>query len=254
MTPSSRRSTSDLPFSPKRRSLTGCAFFFALIAAAVPAWSGSFQVSPVRATLSASRPIQALTVRNEGAEPAVIHVELVAWTQENGKDVYVASKEIIATPPIFTVAPGGKQIVRVGLRRAPDPGVERAYRIYLQEVPPPPAAGFQGLQVALRLGVPVFVNPAKPVATSLTWSARRVSAGEMSLGLANTGNAHVQLTGLALAMRGGVIADPKIVAYVLPGQGREWLVKASPMPAPGATLQLVAQTDAGEIKAELALE
>lgn len=254
MTPSSRQSTSDIPSSSKRRSATRCAFFFVLLAAAVPALSGSFQISPVRATLSAGHPVHALTVRNEGPEPAVIQLELVAWTQENGKDVYVASKEVIATPPIFTVAPGGKQIVRVGLRRAPDPGMERAYRVYFQEVPPPPPPGFQGLQVALRLGVPVFVNPASPVAPSLKWSARRVSGEEMSLGAANTGNAHVQVTGLALGMRGEVIAAPKTVAYVLPGQGREWLVKVSPMPPSGATLQIVAQTDAGEMKMDLTLE
>ena len=32
----------------------------------------------------------------------------------------------------------GEQIVRVGLRRGPDPQRELAYRLYLQEVPPPP--------------------------------------------------------------------------------------------------------------------
>ena len=234
--------------------MSRCAFLLALFLACLPAWGGTFQVSPVRATLSASRSIAALTVKNEGSEPAVIQVELVAWSQRDGKDVYVASKEIIATPPIFTVPPGGTQIVRVGLRRPPDPRVELAYRIYLQEVPARPAAGFQGLQVALRLGVPVFVNPASAVAPALKWSARRVG-GEMKLGVANTGNAHVQVTGLALsAARGPALAAPKTVAYVLPGQSREWLFKVAPMPPSGATLQLVAQTDAGEMTADVALE
>jgi fimbrial chaperone protein len=194
--------------------------------------AGSFQVSPVRATLSAAHSIQALTVRNDGTEPAVIQVELMAWSQQEGKDVYVPSKDIIATPPIFTVPRGRTQIVRVGLRRAPDPRAELAYRIYLQEVPPAPAPGFQGLQVALRLGVPVFVNPASPVAPIVKWRARRGAGGELTVGLANSGNAHVQVTDLALAgARGDALVSRKAVAYVLAGQSREWSVKASPMPA-----------------------
>ena len=223
--------------------------------AAAPTWSGSFQVSPVRATLSAGQSIMALTVRNEGSEPAVIQLEPMAWSQRDGKDVYAATREIIATPPIFTVPPGGRQIVRIGLRRAPDARLELAYRLYLQEVPPPPPPGFQGLQVALRLGVPVFVNPPVALAPALKWSARRMPGGELKVGLANNGNAHVQVMGFALGAAGGAtLASSKAVAYVLPGQAREWLLKASPPPPSGTALQLVAVTDGGEIRTDLALE
>ena len=42
--------------------------------------------------------------------------------------------------------------------------------------------------------------------------------------------------------------------YVLAGQSRDWIVPASPenpAPPPGVTLQLFAQTDAGDIEAEV---
>ena len=63
------------------------------------------------------------------------------------------------SPPIATIAPDKEQIIRVGLRRAPDKERELSYRLFLQEVPAPPKPGFQGLQVALRVGLPVFVQP-----------------------------------------------------------------------------------------------
>ena len=67
----------------------------------------------------------------------------------------------MATPPIFTVPPKGTQVIRVGLRRAADAQQGLSYRMFLQEVPPPPRQGLQGLQVALRLSLPVFVMPAR---------------------------------------------------------------------------------------------
>src|SRR3546814_9833017 len=68
----------------------------------------------------------------------------MAWSQSGGKDVFAAVDDILATPPIFTIPAGGSQVIRVGSRRAPDPQHERAYRLFLREVPPAPQPGFQG--------------------------------------------------------------------------------------------------------------
>lgn len=230
----------------------GLAFF---MGAACAATAGSFAVSPVRATLSAGQPVGSLTVRNTGAEPTVVQLEVVSWSQQDGKDVYDPTREILATPPIFTVPPGGSQVVRVGLRRAPDPKREITYRLFLQEVPPPPKPGFQGLQVALRVGVPVFVLPSVPVKPVLRWQLSRTPQGKLQVSLSNSGNAHIQVANIKLMPASG---DPfptqQIGAYVLPGQSRGWLLEAAPAPPPGATLRLSAQTDAGEVQAEVVVE
>src|SRR4051812_25084224 len=109
----------------------GLAFLFAATAVS----AGSFAVNPVRATLSAKQPVGSLVVQNQGSEPTVIQLETGRWAQQDGKDVYVPTKEILAPPPIFTVPAGGSQIVRVGMRRAAEPGRELTYRLFLQEVP-----------------------------------------------------------------------------------------------------------------------
>lgn len=235
-----------------RQAASQAACGLALFLSATWCAAGSFAVSPVRATLSPNQPVVSLTVHNSGAASAVIQLETVAWTQAGGTDVYKPTREILATPPIFTVPAGGSQVVRVGVRRASQPGRELTYRLFLQEVPPPPKPGFQGLNVALRVGVPVFVVPAEPVAPKLDWRAYRTPQGELVLSAANNGNAHVQVANFTLTQTGQLPGKYELAAYVLPGEHREWLLKKVKLPGP--RLQLTAQTDAGPQRAEVVVE
>lgn len=232
------------------QAVFGLAFLFA---AATDATAGAFVVKPVRATLSAANPIASFTVVNTGADATVLQLAAVSWAQQDGKDAFETTKEILATPPIFKVPAGGSQVVRVGVRRTPDAQRELTYRLFLQEVPPAPKPGFQGLNVVLRISVPVFVMPSIPALPAVQWSARRTPKGELAVGIANPGNAHVQIASVHLAGAGGAdFGKHDVAVYVLPGQRRELVLKASP--PPGTKLQLSAQTDAGEMHADLIVE
>ncbi len=218
--------------------------------------AGAFAVSPVRATLSATRGTDSLTVRNNGTEASVVQLEVVSWSQQQGEDVFTPSREVLATPPIFTVPPGGSQVVRVGLRRAPDATRELSYRLFLQEVPPPPKPGFSGLQMALRISVPIFVQPAATARPVLQWRVKRGADGAFSVGLSNSGTAHVQVASFALAGADGApFVSRQVAAYLLADQSRLWqFEKVDSLPAPGARLRIIAQTDAGEMQSETTLE
>ena len=232
-----------------------CGLFFFVVWASV-ANAASFGVSPVRVTLSDSQQMGALTVRNDGTEPVSMQLEVLNWSQEAGKDVLTPSRELLANPPIFTVPAGGSQLVRVGLRRSPDGQRELTYRVILQELPPPPKPDFMGSRMLMRISLPVFVLPevdAKPV---LLWQAARTTQGALKISLTNNGNAHIQIANFKLSLPGS--AQPWVTKqsseYVLPGQSRDWTLPANsenPAPPPGVTLQLFAQTDAGDIEAEV---
>ncbi|HBK47235.1 MAG TPA: phytochrome sensor protein [Xanthomonadaceae bacterium] len=217
------------------------------------AQAGSFTVNPVRVTLSGRQPVAALTVRNLGDTPAVIQLEVKRWSQLDGRDLYEDTAEILATPPIFTVPANQTQLVRVGLRRAPDPDQELTYRLYLQEVEPPPTPGFTGLKMAVRMGVPLFVQPAVPALPSLHWQATRLGPEEISLSATNTGKAHIQLNGFQVrpATESSPAVTRQVSAYLLPGQRQSWVVQAHQ--APGVALHLLAKTDAGDVETELAV-
>ena len=177
----------------------------------------------------------------------------MAWSQQNGKDVLAPSQDLVVSPPIFKVAPGAAQTVRVGLLKPSSADREVAYRLFLQEVPQPPAPGERGISVALRLGLPVFLLPRGGGAPQLAWRAKS-EGGAINLTLANGGNAHVQaLDSKLYSPDGTLLAEQQLGAYVLAGQSRSWLIKLR-QPWRGGKLKVVAQTSTGDVTAEIAPE
>jgi fimbrial chaperone protein len=219
--------------------------------------AGSFEVNPIRIDLSANTRSAALSVRNSGDEAVVVQTSIVSWTQENGQDVYAPTKEILGTPPIATIPPGGEQILRLGMRRAPDAVKELTYRVFLQEVPPPPKPGFQGLQVALRLSLPIFVQPRQgPAKATLVWNLELQGDDTLQLRLDNKGTGHIQVSEIALFQPGQeqAVASQSSLVYVLPGQSRAWELKTQTVRLkPTDRLRLKVTTDAGSVDTDIDL-
>ena len=229
----------------------------AMCIAVAEAGAGSFQVNPIRVEMAKGATTAAITLRNDGEEAIVVQSSVVGWSQDSSQDIYAPTTEALVTPPIMTVPAGGEQIVRVGLRRTPDPQRELTYRLYLQEVPPPPKPGFTGLQVALRVGLPVFVAPVAAGIRRLEWSAQIRPDGTIVLAAQNTGNTHVQVTDFELQPPGAgePVAHESSLAYVLPGQRRQWTLSAPADRVKSAReLRLKAFTDAGEIDTAVKVE
>ena len=228
--------------------------------AVAQAHAANFTVSPVRVELSAQRPVAALTIRNEMAdESVVVQLRTVAWTQQDGREVHADTTDLLATPPIFTLAPGASQILRVGLRRPVEGSQEIAYRLFVREVPPEPKPGFTGLMTALEMSIPLFAKPRTPVAPALEWRLKAGSDGNYSLVVRNDGNAHAQVANLALSVPDATepLGTYPGFAYLLPGQAREIALRRgaqSPLPAQGSPLKLTAYTDAGDIALSLSPE
>lgn len=217
------------------------------------AGAGSLGVSPIRVALSDAAPTAALTIENGGAAAVVVQLQVMQWFADGEDDRYEPGDGLIATPPIMTITPGEPQIVRVGLRRPADSRRELAYRLYLEEVPSPPKPGQQGLQVALRIGVPVFVAPSDAAGAELNWSVVRTGPDSVTVRATNIGGSHIKLTTLSLADGDRALAEQQIVGYLLPGQARQWRVQLNEAFA-GERLRLSAETDHGATDADLALE
>jgi len=229
-------------------------FFFMVCATSINA--GTIGVSPVRVTLSENQKIGSLSVRNDGTEPVTMQMEVLSWSQREGNAVFAATRELLANPPIFTIPAGSSQLVRVGLRRAPDAQRELTYRVILQELPPPPNPDITGSRMTLRLSIPVFVSPEIDTKPVVLWQAVRTSQGALKISLSNNGNAHIQIKNFKLSLIDSVQpwATLQTSDYVLAGQSRDWILPANPenpAPPPGVSLKLFAQTDAGDIEAEV---
>lgn len=218
--------------------------------------AGSYGINPVKLTLSAQNATQIITVRNDGEQASVMQVELSAWSQSNGNDVHTPTRELLATPPIFTLLPGASQIIRIGLRSAPDTQRELSYRMFLQEVPPPAKPDVVGLQVALRFSVPVFVTPAQAVKPDLHWQAVRLDEHTLKVGVTNIGNSHDHLSAYKIYRSGNsnpIIAQ-KLFAYLLPGETRYWSLTTDTLPNSGEHLSVLANTEMGEVIADVVID
>jgi fimbrial chaperone protein len=233
-----------------------CAAALLALSLAAPAvWAGTVQVSNTRLEIARGARSVAITVRNPSDEQVVVQMNVVAWSQSSGKDVYVDSEDFVVAPPIATIAAGGEQIVRLVTRRRADPTIERTYRLYISEVPPPPKPGFRGLQVALRIGVPVFVVPSSgKAAPKITWRAER-RADRIHIGAQNDGNGHVKFTVLEARASDGrsLPISPTEPAYILPGAAFLWEAPVEHGPVP-PRIHVKASTDAGEITTDLPVE
>lgn len=209
------------------------------------AQAGSFEINPVILALSASHPTDTITVHNTGLTPVVVQSELSTWSQENGENTYAPSRDLVSTPPIFTIPAGGTQLVRIGLRNPASPVHELSYALFLTEIPPSHKQGV-GLQIALRIGMPVFVEPTGQLTADLHWTAKLLPSGKLAVTAENSGTGHIQITGFKLFK--GSDKSPLVsssAGYILPGKSRSWTVQPSHSVVAGTPLQLSADTADG---------
>jgi len=219
--------------------------------------AAEWNVDPVRVELSPQQQTAAIIVRNESDQPSSIQIQAVAWSQVDGKDVYTPTRELLVSPPIATIPPKTDQVIRVAMRRSADPSKELAYRINLQELPHGQATETTGVQVALRIGLPVFVQSLKgDAAPKMAWSVARAPDNQLKVQVKNQGNAHVQISDFSLQVAGAMqpVTSESASSYVLAGQSREWLLKTSTSQAiTNDRLRLMAFTDGEQVDTELVL-
>jgi fimbrial chaperone protein len=196
-----------------------------------------------------------LTLSNAEDQAVVVQVHVLAWSQQNGEERLDETREILATPPVLQIAASSDQIVRVALRREADPSRELTYRVILEEVPQAAPASFNGLRVALRLSVPVFVAPAIGTgASEIVWGAHPQPDGGIDLVASNNGTRHLQVTDFELQAAGGIPPVRGLTSkYVLPGSRMTWHLKADANALLRAPLVIHGHSDRGDFSADVAL-
>lgn len=187
--------------------------------------AASLQVDPIRLEISAGKKIASLTVRNEEKVPVTIRAYALAWSQENGEDRYSETNNVIVSPPIFTVPAHGTQVVRLGLR-SPAAG-HSAYRVMVEEVPQASQSG--GVQVSLRLNLPLFADLEGGKIADLSWSAFQEPGKGWVVEASNPGKSYVRAEPAEIAASTGVAAR-SIPGFgvVLPGSRKRWSVGERP--------------------------
>jgi fimbrial chaperone protein len=208
--------------------------------------NGSVSVSPVLIDLATGERA-ALTLRNNRNRDVFYQVSVLRWSQENGQDRYDSTDDFIASPPMFTLAAGLSQAIRMGFRQPTEAPNERAYRVILTEVPPAidqPSKGSQ-IQWAMQYAIPVFVAGSTPTVPSpLTWRMHQ-QGNTMHVRADNSSNRRVVLNAVGLIPASSPSTERPLSqhtqnqrATVLAHAWREWRIPLQP-----ADLQAAAAPD-----------
>lgn len=217
--------------------------FTAALSALLALPSQAFQVRPVRVDLGPRQAAAQLVVSNPTDRPLLVQAQVWSWSQEATQDRLEPASDLIVNPPIFEIAPGAQQVVRVGLRQPLAPGREQSWRLWLSQVATPATPGDGGVQMLLRVSLPVFGAGDGLPDPAPRW--QRQDAGA-SVALANDGGRHVHVRELRLQSDG---LPPQALGpcYALPGGGCRWTL---PREWQGRPLRLEADSDAGRLRAQ----
>jgi fimbrial chaperone protein len=187
------------------------------------ALAGTFNVSPVKINLSKNSSTAILQVSNAGNSDTTIQLQSMRWIQDGEGDKLQPTREIIATPQIFSIKAGATQLIRVGMVNRPDPVNETAYRLILDEIPSPPEPGFKGLQVALKISLPIFVQPLSKSTPELDFSWVQTQDKKIRVAIVNHGTGHAQIIRMKISDESdekSVFFNHEKSLYILPGQSR----------------------------------
>jgi len=230
------------------RAIAASLLAMGVLAAADEAAASTLSVAPIRVELSSAARTAVVTVRNQGDAPVVVQARPAAWSQRDGEDRLEDTRDLLVTPPLFTIPAKGQQVLRIALLRESDASRELDYRLVLSEVPPAVAAETTGLRVALRITLPVFVGAQARATADLAWNHRWLPDGSLQVEAQNHGSAHIQILDFDVhsAEPGGSSVHSETARYLLPGTVAHW--QLHPGSGFGRPTQLVIQghSDAGD--------
>jgi fimbrial chaperone protein len=151
--------------------------------------AATFTVEPTQIALTNRASSVLLTLRNESTDSLRFELSVFKWTQSSSGEMQLEpTEDIVFFPALLTLAPGESRRVRVGSATEFDAN-EKTYRIFVEELPPLNRET-SGVRVLTRMGIPIFMKPAKEVA-SATLNNLGQKSGKLFFTLSNEGTVHI---------------------------------------------------------------
>lgn len=196
--------------------------------------ASAYKVTPIQVSLSTRTSSTLLTLSNESDDTIRFQLSAFAWNQSpKGAIELSPTEDVVFYPPLLTLKPGEQRNIRVGMKAAVGP-IEKTYRLFVEELPPPEKADAApgGSQVTFltRMGIPIFVEPTSPQVKGGV-EAIRLEHGRLAFGVSNVGNVHfavqkVRVTGSDASAR-KTFEKETAGWYVLAGGSREFELELS---------------------------
>ncbi len=204
----------------------------ALLLASHALIASNFTVTPTEVDLSASATSALVTLRNGSKSPLRFEVTLFSWSEdEHGKMALVPSSDVTFFPKLVELAGGASRNIRVGINAGIARDVEQSFRMFIEELPDQSAPAANAVALRTKIGIPVFVRPAKPSRSAVV-DGVSVEQGKVLVRVRNTGNLHVSVDTISVKGSSGSGAPTFTKEgpgwYVLPGATRIFEVPMTP--------------------------
>ena len=230
-----------------RTATAGLASCLAMVP--VGARAAALRVSPILIE-GADQANTSITLRNQENRTLNAQVRVFRWSQHDGQEDLEPTDDVVASPPIVSIAPREDYVVRLQRTTGQQPVGEEAYRIVVDELPNPDRQRNGTVAVVLRYIVPAFFFPAEASQPRLRWSLGHRD-GHAVIVAENTGDKRIQLLNLGIKAGGRTSLIGKgLAGYVLGHSAREWRLGSQLSGLRGGTV--VAASDHGSINAPLA--
>ncbi|CFQ33442.1 molecular chaperone [Yersinia aleksiciae] len=203
--------------------------------------ASSVLIWPVDPVIASNEKATALWLENKDSQPVYLQIRVLSWQQQAGKDDYNSQSAIIASPPVATILPGKRQLIRLIKNTQVPAGQEQAFRVLVDEIPrkdpnedaPSPSLNM-GLKFQMRYSIPLFIygdglkpedtnNPATFFPLNLSHAFVK-DKGEQWLAIRNQGQTHARISQVSIQNKS---INNGLMGYVLPGNEMRF-------PAPGA--------------------
>ncbi len=195
----------------------------ALLLAPHAASASKFSVTPTEVNLSTSATSALVTLRNNSKSPLRFEVTLFTWSEdEHGQMALAPSSDVQFFPKLVELAAGASRNIRIGIKPGLARDVELSFRLFVEELPDQSTPAANAVALRTKMGIPVFVRPAKPGRTAAI-DGVSVENAKVLVRVRNTGNLHVSVDTISVKGTGG--SGPTFTKegpgwYVLPGATR----------------------------------
>ncbi|MDK2760922.1 MAG: molecular chaperone [Sphingopyxis sp.] len=219
---------------PPLALLIAALFLSAAPRPAVAQQPGSILIWPINPVIEGDNRAAALWLENPGKTPVTLQVRVYGWAQQNGREAFAPQEEILGTPPIVSIQPGERQLVRLTRTTPPPTVAEQPYRVIVDEIPTSDAPTATGAAVSFRMrySLPLFSYPvggaqsgkakAPRPQPALGWRTGTDADGRF-IEVRNMGAGHARLTDVAfVAGDSRAVVAAGLLGYVLPGATMRW--------------------------------
>lgn len=205
----------------------------------------SVMIWPIDPVIENDQRAAALWLENRDNKPVTLQVRVLGWREADGEDIYDEDQNRIAgSPPMATVPPGKRQLIRLTRLADVAPGTEEAYRVLIDEIPQPDedastpsTEASLGVKFQMHYSIPLFVYgdglwlkeaPGKrrdPITAGrpvLHWHVA-TEGSKRWLVVSNHGPVHARMTQVAFDANGSRAGFANgLLGYVLAGAQMRW--------------------------------